>query len=211
MTFVTLSMAAALLTVGQQPSQGPTKIAVVSVPAISERYQRTRDLEAQFEQKRVKLNQERDALKDRIERAGRSLQEEFKPGTQEFEDRRKELAMLEAELQWFVESESQKIEAGLAASLQSIYLDIQAAVHEVAQEHMIDVVLAADRLPADTPASTTQVRQQIVLQKVVYWSPRVDLTDVVVARLNASYKANGSGTGVGRPPSPEEVEVPPDR
>lgn len=207
MTLVTLSMAAALMAVGQQPTLGPTKIAVVNIASISEQYAKTRDLEAQFEQKRVRLNQERKNLTDGIERTRRSLQEELKPGTQEFEERRKQLAMQEAELQWFVESEGQKIEAGLAAALLGIYKDIQAAVYEIAQEHRIDMVLVADRLPNDTPQSPTQVRQQLALQKVVFWSPRVDLTDVVVARLNEKYKAGGGKSGLAKPPLPDEVEA----
>lgn len=189
MAFLSFCMAVGLTTIGQQDRFGSTRVAVVDVPAVSERYLRTSDLEARFEQRRVKFNRERDALREKIERAGRSLQEEFKPGTGEYGERRKQLAMLEAELQWFMETEGEKIERHLASSLRSIYDDIQAIVGEVAKEQGIDVVLAADQMPEETPRATTQARQQIVLQKVVYWSPRVDLTDEVVTRLNTEYKA----------------------
>ncbi len=195
------------MTVGQQPTLGPTKIAVVNLPRISENYDKTRDLEAQFEEKRIGLNQKRQSLTEAIERTRRSLQEELKPGTQEFEERRKQLAMQEAELKWFVDSEGEKIEAGLAAALLGIYVDIEAAVYEVAQEQRIDIVLAADQLPNDAPQSPTQVRQQIALHKVVFWSPRVDLTDVVVARLNEKYKAAGGKAGLAKPPVPDEIDA----
>ncbi|MGB2985619.1 MAG: OmpH family outer membrane protein [Phycisphaerae bacterium] len=189
MALILVSMAAGLMTVGQHDTLSTTKVAVVNVPAVSERYLRTSELEAQFEQRRVKFNEQRDALREKIERTGRSLQEEFKPGTREYDERRKQLAMLETELQWFIETEARKIEEGLASSLHSIYSDIQAVVREVAEEMGIDMVLAADRLPEEVPQTTTQVRQQIVLQKVIYFSPRVDLTDEVITRLNARYKA----------------------
>lgn len=194
MVILAFWMAAGLATLGQPTSGGfgSTRVAVLNVPAVSERYLRTSDLEARFDQQRAKFNQQRDALREKIERATRSLQEEFKPGTTEFEERRKQLAVLEAELQWFVETEGQKTEEGLASSLRSIYGDIEAVVREVAEERGIDVVLASDQLPDDPPGSTRQARQQIVLQKVVYWNPRVDLTDEVVARLNAKYKSQGS-------------------
>jgi len=189
MTFLSWFMAAVLMTIGQQDVYGFTKVAVVDVPAVSARYLLTRDLEAQFEQRRVRFNEQRKAMQEKIQRTGQSLQEEFKPGTEEFEQRHKQFALLEAELQWFAESEGQKIEQGLAESLHNIYMDIQEIVREVAEERGIDVVLAADRLPEAMPQSTTQVRQQIILQKVIYWSPRMDLTDEVVTRLNARYKA----------------------
>jgi len=170
------------------------KVAVVNVAEISERYARTNDLEAHFETLRLKFNQERDAQRDRVERMKRSLQEELKPGTEEFRQRRKQLLMLEAEFQAFVETEGQKIEEGLKNSLRSIYEDIRGMVGEVAEQRGIDIVLAADRLPADSPENPTQLRQQILLQKVLYWNPRVDLTNEVVSRLNTRHKAQGSAS-----------------
>ena len=164
------------------------KIAVVNVPVVSERYVKTRDLETQFDSLRRSLGEQLEAMRSRIDRAKQALQEEIKPGTEEFERRRKEVVMLEAELQWFMDSEGQKVERGLASSLRSIFDDIQAVVHEIAIEKGLDVVLASDQLPAQVAESTAQVRQHILLQKVLYWSRDVDITDEVVARLNTRYK-----------------------
>lgn len=180
---------------GTQFVLGSTTAAVVNVGAVSEKYARTADLEAQFDAVRRKLNQERDSMKEKIEKANRALQEELKPGTEEFRARRKQIAMMEAELQWFVESEGQKVEKGLADSLRSIFGDIQSAVREVAQEKGVEIVLASDQLPADTPDSPTQVRQHILLQKVLFWTPGVDLTEDVITRLNARYKASTPAAG----------------
>lgn len=181
--------------VGPQPARGSTTAAVVNVGAVSEKYAKTADLEAQFDAVRRKLNQERDSMKEKIEKANRLLQEELKPGTDEFRARRKQIALMEAELQWFVESEGQKVEKGLADSLRGIFGDIQSAVREVAQEKGVDIVLASDQLPADTPDSPTQVRQHILLQKVLYWTPGLDLTQDVIARLNARYKGSTPAAG----------------
>ncbi|MCH8243163.1 MAG: OmpH family outer membrane protein [Planctomycetes bacterium] len=161
MAFLSFCMAVGLTTIGQQDRFGSTRVAVVDVPVVSERYLRTSDLEARFEQRRVKFNRERDALREKMERAGRSLQEEFKPGTGEYGERRKQLAMLEAELQWFMETEGEKIERHLASSLRSIYDDIQAIVGEVAKEQGIDVIAEFRRLAPDT--------EPISIQR---WSPR---------------------------------------
>jgi len=184
----------------QAEGPGSTRVAVVHVASVSEQYSRTRDLEAQFESLRARLGQDRDAQRDRIERLKRSLQEELKPGSDEFRERRKELAIREAELQVFVETEGQKIEEGLKSSLRGIFSDIQAVVSEIATERGIDVVLAADRLPPENPDTPTQLRQQILLQKVLFWSPRVDITDEVIARLNARHKMSTSEQGMGGSP-----------
>jgi Skp family chaperone for outer membrane proteins len=183
---------------------GGVTVAVVDVPAVSEQFLGTKDLESVFEQRRVKFNQDRDALRERTEKLRRSLQEELKPGTAEFEERRKQLMMLEAELQWFTESQGQQIEAGLASSLHRIYNDIHTAVAEVAEANNIHIVLAADRLPPESPPTTQQARQQILLQKVIYWTPSVDITEAVVKHLNGKYKdaqaATEGGGGAAKPP-----------
>lgn len=211
MALVSLCMTAVLAILGQPATGGfgSARVAVVDIPAVSQRYLRTADLEAQFEQRRIKFNEQRDALRQKLERTARSLQEEFKPGTDEFEARRKQLALLEAEMQWFVETQGQKLEAALAASLREIYSDIHGAVSEVAQEQGVDIVLAADRVPEETPRTTSQARQQILLQKVVYWTLRVDLTEEVITRLNATHKAKRmtAPSGPARPPLSGEEPV----
>ncbi len=178
----------------QSVSWGATSVAVVNIPEVSERYNRRADLEARFELVRADLNKKRDELRDKITRAGRSLQEELKPGTSEYFARERELVMLEAELKYFVESEGRRIEGELAGSLKLIFDDIQAAVSEIAKQRNIEIVLAADQLPAAAPENTSQVRQQIVLQKVIYWHPNVDITDDVVNHLNQGYDAAKKGS-----------------
>jgi Skp family chaperone for outer membrane proteins len=204
MAITTLCMSMALVAIGQTP--GSTRIAVVDIPAVSEQYYKTAELEAQFERQRISLNKERDALREKIERTGRSLQEELKPGTQEFQQRRKQLAMYEAEMQWFVEATGQRIEGELAKSLRMIYADLQIAVRAVAEENKIDVVLSADRLPKEAPQTTTQARQQIVLQKVLFWNPNVDLTAQVIAHLNQGHQPppNAPTQGLAKPPLVEQ-------
>ena len=97
--------------------------------------------------------------------------------------------MLEAEAQYFVESKRREIAASLARSLRSIFDDIEAAVREVALEKGVDIVLASDELPDRIPTDPSDARQQILLQKVLFWGPDVDLTDEVIVRLNAKYAA----------------------
>lgn len=184
----------ALAVQGGAPVLAATTVAVVNVPQASDRYHKRSDLEAQFESVRENLNQKRTALQEKIDRTKRSLQEELKPGSDAYRTRSLELAQLEAEMQWFMETEANRVEQQLASSLKSIYKDIQAAVAEIAKEKGIDIVLAADELPATPAENTRQARQEIMLQKVVYWQPKVDITDDVVERLNSKYATERSQT-----------------
>ena len=191
MAGVVLVLVGLLMPIGQGDGMAPPRIAVVDLPAVSEQYQKTRDLEAHFEAVRKRLSEERDTLRDKVELTERSLKEELKPGTEEYNARRKKLAILEAELKYFMESEAQKVEADLARSLRDIFADIREIIRIVAAEKNVDIVLSADRMPDEPPESPTQVRQQILLQKVLHWSSDVDLTAQVVERLNAKYRATG--------------------
>jgi Skp family chaperone for outer membrane proteins len=175
---------------------------------VSERYRKRVDLEAQFDTLRQRLRQERDALQDKLARTRKSLEEELKPGSEAYMARQKEVAMLEAELQWFVDSEGRKVEMGLAQSLRGIFDDIQAVVREIAQQKGYDLVLASDDLPAETPDSPTQVRQFILLQKVLYWSPQVDITEEVSTRLNDRYASSGGAKPIegGAPANPKRPD-----
>lgn len=187
------------LSSGAVEAGGSANVAVVSIADVSEKYQRTGDLEGFFEGQRAQFHRTRDEQRQKIERMTKSLQEELKPGTAEFRERAKQIAMLDAELKWFVESEGQRLEEGLKASLRSIYDDITVVVREVAQDKQVDVVVAADRLPDALPDSPNQLRQQILLQKVLYWSPKVDLTAEVIQRLNARYQVSGNKPGEAAP------------
>ena len=205
----TMVLASLAQIAGAQPE--PTaKVAIVNVAQASESYARTKDLEAQFEQLRQQYRNEINAMRDRLERGAKALREEFKPGTTEFDRRQRELAQLEWELQYYQETEGAKLERGLADSLRQIFGDIQRTVGQVAREQGYDVVLAADELPPDSPDSTNMARQQILLQKVLYWNPRVDLTQEVIVRLNAQYKATRpetSGTGALPDDASEQVAL----
>ena len=94
------------------------------------------------------------------------------------------------------------LEAELAHSLRQIFGDIQVAVREVAKEMKIELVLATDQLPPDTPPKTAQARQQILLQKVLFFTPQVDITDQIVARVNAIHKQKTAARTPSAPTQP---------
>lgn len=200
MTLNLLSIPLMLLSLGQAGNAGSPSVAVVNVAVVSEKYVRTGELEQRFEEMRTRFREERDEKQQRLELAARSLQEELKPGTEAYDARRREMAMLDAELKYFVESKGREIETGLANSLRLIYADIQAAVREIAEQRRIDVVMAGDEVTDDGPDTPNQARQQILLQKVVYWNPRVDLTADVIALLNAKHRASSGAVTTPAPP-----------
>ena len=204
--FTAAWLAMAMMSAGQQDNFASARVAVVSIGEVSEKYQRTTELESFFDGQRSQFQKTRDEQKQKIERMTKSLQEELKSGTPEFRERAKQITMMEAELKWFVESEGQRLEEGLKSSLRSIYKDMLVVVREVADAKKLDLVVASDRMPESLPESPNQLRQQILLQKVVYWTPRVDITAEVIQRLNERHQSNPQRI-VGEPPAATAAPV----
>lgn len=178
-------------------SGGRLPIAVVNMPVVSERYQKTADLEARFASIRQQLSARRDEMTNKANLLKRSLQEELRPGTEAYDARLRELVILEAEMKAFVDIETAKVERGLAQALREIYNDIKLAVHSVAESKGLLLVVATDQLPDVPPESARQLREQIMFQKVLYWQPSVDITDEVISALNAKYLAERGSAPAG--------------
>ena len=68
MSCLTCWMLVGVANLGQPGPATATKVAVVNVPVVSERYLKTSYLESQFETRRLELAGQRDALKEKMDR-----------------------------------------------------------------------------------------------------------------------------------------------
>jgi Skp family chaperone for outer membrane proteins len=178
----------AVLLLGAQYARASVTVAVVDVPTVSEKYIKTADLEDQFNVQRQEFNQERERRKEEMDKLARALKEQFKPGTADYQARQRQLVVLEAELKIFDEQEGTRLEQQFTESLKAIFDDIRAMVGLIAEERSFDLVLVADQLPTEDIPNPSIMRQQIAMQRVLYYSPHLDITNEVIARLNADYR-----------------------
>jgi len=178
----------------------PPRVAVVNVPLVSDGYVRTGDLEQEFEVLRLKFNEERNRRVEEIRKKREQVAAQFKPGTKDFLKRQEEIMILEARLKFYEQSEGVKLEMAIASALRTLFEDIKRMVSIVATEKGFDVVLAAEQLPAQIPDANA-LKNQILMQKVLYFNPRVDLTSEVSARLNSEYQARKAQSPAPAPPS----------
>jgi Skp family chaperone for outer membrane proteins len=186
------------LAIPAQTGAAEPKVAVVNVPLVSDGYERTGDLEQEFEVLRVRFNEERNRRAEEINKKRQQVTEQFKPGTEDFLKRQEEIMTLEARLKFFEQSEGAKLEMEIASSLRKLFEDIKRMVSIVATERGFDVVLAAEQLPPEVPDANV-LKNQILMQKVLYYSPRVDLTSEVASRLNSEYQARKAQSPAPRP------------
>jgi Skp family chaperone for outer membrane proteins len=172
-----------------QTSAAQTNVAVVDVARVFEEYEMTRDLEALFDQARRSAAEEADKRRRELDERQRALAA-FDPASEDFVRREAELSRKEIEFQvWTAETE-RRLKINHKRWLLKIYQNTKDTVAAIAKERNIDLVLTYDRLTEDAPDSVT-LRQQILLQKVIYNSERIDLTSEVLTRLNKAYKDAG--------------------
>ncbi len=177
-----------LLLAGAAAAADPN-IAVIDVARVFEDYDMTRDLETVFDQARQALSDEADSRRGNIDQMRRGLAA-FDPESDDYKRREQELIRAEAEFQVWSNIKERQLKADHKKWLLQIYRDTQSTVAAIATDRSIDLVLTFDKLTEDAPDSTA-LRQQILLQKVIYHSDRMDITDDVLKKLNDAYKARG--------------------
>ncbi len=172
-----------------QTANAQSNIAVIDVASVFESYEMTRDLEAMFNARRQELATEADQRRTSIEQMRRGLAA-FDPASSDYVSREQELIRAEVDFQvWSTHSE-QRLKTNHKLWLLAIYRNTQGVIEKLANERNYDLVLTYDRLTDDAPDSVT-LRQQILLQKVIYHHSRIDITTEVLNRLNNEYKSSG--------------------
>ena len=174
-------------------------VAVIDVAKVFEQYEMTRELELMFDEKRRAIGDQAESRKATIDQMRRALTA-FDPASQDFVQREQELMKAEVEFQVWFGYEQQQLKNEHKRWLLLIYRNTQKTVANIATAKEIDLVLTYDRLTEDAPDSVV-LRQQILLQKVIYHSEQTDLTDEVLTKLNESFRAQGGIRGIGTPPS----------
>ena len=80
---------------------------------------------------------------------------------------------------------------GFGASWPSAAFAVADAAAAVAKAEGIDYVIINDSLPPVEPAGLVATKQQLAMRRVLFAAEDMDLTDAVIARANADFKAAG--------------------
>ena len=173
-------------TTAQAPAPAATKIAVCDVGVIFTNYQKAKDLEMKFGERRNALKAEDDKRGKKIESIEQELREGLKANSKEYEDRLAEYTKLTIDRETWVKYEEVRATREYSRLSSEMFKDIQTVAGQVAIEKGFDVVLSNDAALTD---QKTDVYRLIETKKVLYSSPAVDITNAVLAKLNEQYKA----------------------
>jgi Skp family chaperone for outer membrane proteins len=187
-----------------QGQQGqPTRVAVADPARIFNDMQETKDLKSRLEAERNNLAAEEKNRRQKLQdlEAARNL---LKPDSQQFADANKQLLQAAIEFETWGKLTQNDVQRNQKQQMRSLFDKITAAAGEVAKQKGYDVVIADQRpdLASIEQLNVNQLRDLINQRNVLYANPTIDITNDVIAALDAQHKAAGGGTGAAPAPAP---------
>ena len=182
-----------------QEAGAPAKVAVVNPARCFAEMQETKDLKAKLEndQKQLKAEVEQRQGKVKDLQAQRDLLKQDSPQYKQAD----ETFMKEAiEFDTWSKITQAQLQGQQKQQMKSLFDKIVAATQEVAQQRGIDLVIADQRpdLPENLAAiNVEQLRGILNGRNIMFASQRVDLSQEVIAALDAKYRAGGGAAGAG--------------
>lgn len=183
------------------------RIAVVNVASVFGAYKKVKDIEAklraQYEPNKKDLEVRRDKLKELEVKIGMECPNG--PTNKEQFNRVQEYQRAKFELEFDFQELAKKVEKNRMEQMRQVLKDIRSAITEVGKELSYDMILRApeydeewkrkDDADNEDPgaASASELVRRFRENPVLYFSSGVDVTDKVIAKLNAGYHGESGG------------------
>lgn len=161
--------------------------AAVDVVRVFNEYQRQRDLTEEMRRHQDRLEKENQRRRDQIDSLQATI-DAMHPDDPTYAEKMRQLLQQQIDYKnWFdVNQAAMAREVGIWTT--RIYREITASVAEIAKSQGIALVLYKDQFePAGLDPEV--IREQIRSRKVLFAADTIDLTQAVLDRLNAQYRA----------------------
>ena len=167
------------------------KIATVNAARVFNEIQETKDLKAKMENDQKTLQQQDLEKKTKLKDL-QSARDALKPDAPQYSDANKALMQAAVEYEVWQRIQGADIQRVQKTQMIAIFNKITTTVTEVAQQKGLDLVLAEQKpeIPDNLDQiNVDQVRLLINQRNVLYSTPAVDVSDAVIAAMDAKYKA----------------------
>ncbi len=191
MTPRTLLTALALVTCAVIAATAPTTAPVIATVELS-RALNGLDSRVGHEQH---MNGVQSSLKDQAEKMReqlRTLQDEldsFQPGSPNFTEAERKAQEMVGQMRAFEEYAKLKMESESANWIRDAYAEMRTIAGKLAQDNGIDMIVLDDSLAPIEPGSVQQVLGQLNMRRSLYSNAKLDVTDMLIQRMNAEFKA----------------------
>jgi Skp family chaperone for outer membrane proteins len=180
----------------------PTRVAVVSIPRVFDEMQETKDAKVRLRQDQQRLAAESKTKVDELQKM-RAEGGNFRRGSDQYTEWRQRMMRATIQAQAWEATAKQELDWRVKNQTRDTFEKIAAAVAEYANSNQIDLVLS-DHQPTLTDEDleknpADKISAAIDQRRVVYASKNIDISDAIIAALDAKYKAAG---GAGAAPAP---------
>ena len=197
--FIAGAAVAALAAAAAFPDR-PSKVASIDIARAFASVDEQKSLEATIKSVGERMTAEKDRLGRQLQDLNAEL-ESYKPGTPPYNETLKKVEAAVGAMRAQDQFGQLKLEAERATALRELYARIRAAAEAVSRDSNIDYVVVNDSLVPVEPAGLSATQQQLNTRRFLWANPEMDITDAVIARANADYKAKG-GTVPTAPAAP---------
>jgi Skp family chaperone for outer membrane proteins len=172
----------------------PVRVAVVNIPRVFDSIQETQDAKVRLSQDRQRLATEQ---KQKLEQL-QSIKNEggnFRRGSDQYAEWRQRYVRAQIQQQAWEATAKQEMDWRVKLQTRETFEKIATAVSEYATSNQIDLVLS-DHQPVITDEELEKVPAEQVgalvdRRRVIYASKNADISDAIIASLDAKYKAGG--------------------
>lgn len=177
-------------------STGGTKIAVVDIVKAFDTFEQTAVLNKKLEAHKKKLGEEAEKRAQQVQAEQQALQA-FAPDSADWYKQNEKIKRMMFENEVWRQIEMDSMGENHKRWVQKTYQMMVAEIERVAKAKGIQVVLTRDQLKTDVPDSKALLAQ-ILNIKVVYADsdPSIDLTEEVLANLNADFQKRGGAASI---------------
>ena len=189
------------------PQDRPVRVATVNIPRVFDEIQETKDAKVRLTQDRQRLAAEQKTKLEQLQ-AVKAEGGNFRRGSDQYADWRQRYVRAQIQQQAWEATAKQEMDWRVKMQTRETFEKIATAVAEYASGNQIDLVLS-DHQPNVTDEELEKVPAEqigalIDRRRVIYASKNADISDAIIASLDAKYKAGGgagpAATGIGQGP-----------
>lgn len=161
------------------------RIATVNIVKVFAGYKKTQDLDRDLRATREQKQQVADEKRSEITKLRESIAL-LEIGTEERKKKGDDLQMKQVEFQSFQKITADSLVSTRKEATEKLYAEISKAIADYSREQGLDLIVKVDDSPL-TSESIDELLFKINQRGIVYSSPRLDITDAVLNRLNKGY------------------------
>lgn len=195
MGLLTLTTAAGLMGAQAASKARPVSVAVVDIKRLFESLQEKNQIEADLNSRRQKLADESNRRKAELEQMKSDLETVLQPNTPAYNEKQNEMERKAIDFQAWVQYQNNRLARENVLQSESLYLRMSDAIGQVAKDNGYDMVLFKEREVSFSGAKPEQLTALIQGRKVLWASDDLDVTDLVIQKMNNEFKSRPAASG----------------